>query len=156
MASNGRPLTGRKVLLIAVASFAVVIAANLAMMFATTGTFPGLVVENSYVASQKWAAKTEAQRALGWHAAAEYADGTLVVTMTGNDGAAVRGLSVTAVIGRPASTREDRRFELAEGAAGYSVPLNLAPGVWRVAIAGSDGEGRSYEAEAKLYVKTPS
>ena len=58
-----KPLTGRKVLLIAVAAFGVVIAANLAMLLAATGTFPGLVVKNSYVASQGFDAKTAAQRA---------------------------------------------------------------------------------------------
>jgi nitrogen fixation protein FixH len=156
MASNGRPLTGRKVLLIAVSAFAVVVAANLAMLFSATGTFPGLVVQNSYVASQGWDAKTAAQRALGWKAAAEYADGTLVVTMTGRDGAPVRGLAVTAVVGRPASTREDRELELAEGVAGYAAPLDLSPGLWRIVIAGADGEGGSYEAEAEIYVKAPS
>jgi len=156
MASKGRPLTGRKVLLIAVGAFAVIFAANMALVFSATGTFPGLVVKNSYVASQGWDAKTAAQRALGWQAAAEYADGTLTVTMTGRDGGPVHGLIVTAVIGRPSSTREDRQLALAEGAAGYATALDLAPGLWRIAIAGSDPQGRTYEAEAEFYVKAQS
>ena len=61
MSTEPRPLTGRKVLLIAVAAFAVILAANLAMLLAATGTFPGLVVKNSYVASQDWTARTDAQ-----------------------------------------------------------------------------------------------
>ena len=47
------------------AVFGVIIAANLAMLFAATGTFPGLVVKNSYAASQGWDRKTDAQRELG-------------------------------------------------------------------------------------------
>ena len=149
-------LTGRKVLLIAVAAFAVILAANLAMLLAATGTFPGLVVKNSYVASQGWDRKTAAQRALGWQAAADYGDGTLRVAMTGRDGAPVRGLSVVAVVGRPASADDDVRLDLAEGAAGYAAPLVLAPGMWRVAITGTDAEGGSFEAEAQFYIRDPA
>jgi len=156
MTPEPRPLTGRKVLLIAVAAFGVVIAANLAMLLAATGTFPGLVVKNSYVASQGWDRKTAAQRALGWQAAASYGDDTLRVTMTGRDGAPVRGLRVVAVIGRPASARDDVRLELTEAAQGYAVPLVLAPGMWRVAIAGTDDAGASFEAEAQIYVRDPA
>ena len=64
------------------------------------GTFPGLVVKNSYVASQGWDRRTAAQRALGWTAAADYGNGVLRVAMTGRDGMPVRGLRVVAVVGR--------------------------------------------------------
>lgn len=156
MSTEPRPLTGRKVLLIAVAAFGVILAANLAMLFAATSTFPGLVVKNSYVASQNWDRKTEAQRALGWKAAASYGDGALRVAMTGRDGAPVTGLNVVAVVGRPASTREDVRLELAEGAEGYAAPLVLAPGMWRVMITGADAGGGSFEAVAEFYVRDPA
>ena len=156
MPTNGRPLTGKKVLLIAVAAFAVVVAADLAMLFAATGTFPGLVVKNSYVASQGWDRKTHAQRALGWKAAASYGDGALQVVMTGRDGAPVTGLNVVAVVGRPASTREDVRLDLVEGTDGYAAPLGLAPGMWRVMITGADAEGGEFEAAAEFYVRDPA
>ncbi len=156
MSAKPRPLTGRKVLLIAVAAFAVILAANLAMLLAATGTFPGLVVQNSYVASQGWDRKTAAQRALGWRAAADYGDGALRVAMTGRDGAPVRGLRVVAVVGRPASARDDVRLELTEGVEGYAAPLVLAPGMWRVMITGSNAEGGSFEATAQFYVRNPA
>lgn len=152
---TGRPLTGKKVLLIAVAAFAVIVTANLAMLFAATGSFPGLVVKNSYVASQGWDRKANAQRALGWTAVAEYADGTLRVTMTGRDGKTLPGLDVVAVVGRPASTRDDVRLDLAEGTDGYAAPLALAPGRWRVMIAGADAESGAFEAVAELQVRDP-
>ncbi len=155
MSSEPKPLTGRKVLLIALAAFGVILAANLAMLLAATGTFPGLVVKNSYVASQVWDRKTAAQRALGWQAAADYGDGTLLVAMTGRDGAPVRGLSVVVVVGRPASDRDDVRLELTEAAQGYAAPLVLAPGMWRVAITGTDAEGGSFEAAAQFYIRDP-
>lgn len=52
-----------------VAFFGVVIAVNLTMAIFATRTFGGVVVQNSYVASQKyngWLEAAERQRALGW------------------------------------------------------------------------------------------
>ena len=155
MNTEPKPLTGRKVLLIAVASFGVVLAANLAMLFAATGTFPGLVVENSYVASQGWDQKANAQRALCWKAVADYGDGTLRVMMTGRTGVPVTGLSVAAVVGRPASTRDDVRIELTEGVDGYAAPLDLPIGRWRVMITGANAEGDNFEAVAEFRVTDP-
>lgn len=136
--------------------FGVVLAANLAMLFAATGTFPGLVVKNSYVASQGWNAKTNAQRALGWRAEAAYAKGKLTVLMSGPDGARVTGLDVVAVVGRPASARDDMRLNLAEGPAGYAAPLVLAPGLWHISIEGRDSQGSVFEAEAEFQVADPA
>ena len=151
-----KPLTGRKVLLIAVVAFGVIVAANMTMLLAATGTFPGLVVANSYVASQGWDKKAKAQRALGWKAVVDYADGTLRVTMTGRGGAPLAGLNVVAVVGRPASTRDDVRLELAEGSGGYAAPLDLAPGQWQAMITGADAQGDTFEAVADLYVRDPA
>ncbi|HSF95015.1 MAG TPA: FixH family protein [Thermohalobaculum sp.] len=150
-----KPLTGRKVLLIAVAAFGVVIAANLAMLLAATGTFPGLVVKNSYVASQGFDAKTAAQRALGWRAEAVYDGSKLLVTVAGRDGAPVAGIDLVAVVGRPASDRDDIRLALARDGGAYTAPLTLAPGTWRVEITGTGDDGASFEARAEFYVRRP-
>lgn len=152
MSRDAKPLTGRKVLLITISAFGVIIAANLAMLLAATGSFPGLVVKNSYVASQGWDRKTAAQRALGWAAAVAY-DGTeLTVALTKRDGAPVTGLAVEAVVGRPATTREDVTLGLAAATGGYAAPIALTPGRWRVAITGRSDEGALFEAEAELWI----
>ena len=49
---DDHPFTGRHMLAVVFAFFAAIIAVNLVMAFLATGTFPGLVVKNSYVASQ--------------------------------------------------------------------------------------------------------
>ena len=148
-----KELTGRKVLIIAVAAFGVILAANLTMMFAATGTFPGVVVKNSYVASQGWNEKTEAQRALGWKAETAIASEGLVVRMTGADGRPVSGLALSATVGRPASKADDRTFELIEAEGLYRAPADFGPGLWRVELTGTDAEGRRFEAEAELFTK---
>jgi nitrogen fixation protein FixH len=62
-------LTGRKMTGIFLAFFGVVIAVNMLMATIATRTFGGVVVENSYVASQKyndWLAQSRRQDQLGW------------------------------------------------------------------------------------------
>lgn len=152
MSRDAKPLTGRKVLLITVSAFGVIIAANLAMLMAATGSFPGLVVKNSYVASQGWDRKTAAQRALGWTAAVDYDGAALTVALTDRNDAPVTGLAVEAVVGRPASMRDDITLALAERADGYAAPLALTPGRWRVAITGRRDDGALFEAEAELRI----
>lgn len=61
--------TGCHMTIILVTFFAVVIGVNLIMARFAIGTFGGTVVENSYVASQKfngWLEQGRQQRALGW------------------------------------------------------------------------------------------
>ena len=47
-----RPLTGKHVLAITLVAFGVIIGVNVLMAVKAVGTFPGLEVANSYVASQ--------------------------------------------------------------------------------------------------------
>jgi len=63
-----RPFTGRKMAAIMVAFFAVVIIVNVYMAREASSTFGGVVVENSYVASQqynRWLDEASAENALG-------------------------------------------------------------------------------------------
>lgn len=65
----GFHLTGRHVAAIFVAFFAVVIAVNVLMASYAVSGFGGTVVDNSYVASQRfngWLAQARQQDALGW------------------------------------------------------------------------------------------
>ena len=64
-----RRFTGYHATAIIVAFFAVVIAVNLTMARFAVSTFGGTVVENSYVASQKfngWLEEARQEKALGW------------------------------------------------------------------------------------------
>lgn len=66
-----RRFTGRHMLAIMLAFFGVVVAVNMLMATLASRTFGGTVVDNSYVASQKfngWLAEGRAQERLGWTA----------------------------------------------------------------------------------------
>ncbi len=146
-----RELTGRHVLIITVSAFGVIIAANLAMLFAATGSFPGLVVENSYVASQGWNARTDAQRDLGWESRITYTPGAVVVELTGPDGRAVNQADLVLSIGRPSSDAADRVLRPEPGTLRFAV--DLAPGTWRLDL--STASGPNYRMSANLLVPEP-
>lgn len=149
---QGKELKGRTVLIIAVSAFAVILAANLSMLFAATGSFPGLVVKNSYVASQGWNDRTVTQAALGWNAEVRHDAGELAVILTDASGAPVEGAVLSARIGRPATDVEDRDLPLRAGASGYRAPLEIGPGQWQVMIRAKGPQGERYEAIARLYI----
>ena len=66
---NSGSFTGRHMAMILVTFFGVVVAVNMTMATLASRTFGGLVVENSYVASQKfngWLAEARTEKALDW------------------------------------------------------------------------------------------
>jgi len=151
-----RRITGKTVLIIAVSAFAVILTANMALLFSATGSFPGLVVKNSYVASQGFDARTQAQAGLGWDAAVDHAGGALAIRVTGADGGAIDGLAVTATVGRPATDIADRSLTLASQGEIYTAPLALEPGRWQVRLEARDTQGRAYRAHATIFVPEAS
>lgn len=81
-----RPFNGRHMTAILVAGFGVVVAVNVTMATLASTTFGGIVVENSYVASQdfnRWLDEAAKEKALGWRLQARRgAEGRVVVALT--------------------------------------------------------------------------
>lgn len=79
--------TGRHMTVILVLFFGVVFAVNFTMARYAISTFGGVMVENSYVASQEfntWLDEAATEKALGWSAHVERtADGKLAVDLAG-------------------------------------------------------------------------
>lgn len=104
------PFTGRHMTAILVGFFGVVIAVNLLMARYATSTFGGIVVENTYVASQEfngWLADARKQRALGWDAVTTWRpDDRLAVQLTG----VPEGAKVTARAHHPLGRLPDREI----------------------------------------------
>lgn len=89
-------ITGRHAAIALVAFFGVVIAVNVTMAMFATRTFGGVVVENSYVASQKfnqWLSAAERQKRLGWSIEPALDSGRKVVVRLNVEEAAVRGFA---------------------------------------------------------------
>lgn len=121
-----RIITGRTVTWWFIAFFGVVFAVNFTMARFAISSFGGTVVDNSYVASQRyngWLADARAQAALGWQVSLRRADdGYVRLSVLGADGQAVGGLRVTAVARQPLGQSQDRPL--------HFVAAGDAPGRW--------------------------
>ena len=146
------PLTGWHFTAIIVSFFVVVITVNLVMARFASSTFGGVVVENSYVASQnynEWLAAAEKQKALGWTATAgRQADGRIALTLAG---ASEPGVTVEAVARHPLGRERDvaLRF-VANGAGQFLSDLPLAAGRWKLRIAARNAAGQPWRTELDI------
>ncbi|WP_134725718.1 FixH family protein [Paracoccus luteus] len=139
-----RELTGRHVLAITLAGFGVVIGVNLLLAVKAVGTFPGLEVRNSYVASQVFDRERAAQDTLGWTATPEYDGRDLTLMIRDRDGnpAPVASLSVT--VGRPTHVRDDVTPEFTYHDGLFRAPLALAPGQWNIHLTATARDGTPF------------
>lgn len=146
------PITGPKAFAIFASFFVVIIAVNVVMAVEAVRTFPGLEVENSYVASQTFDAERAAQERLGWTAHATVEGGTLVLTLVGPDGRAVRDATLAAEIGRATTQTEDQTLALAFDGGAWRAPVRVAPGRWHLRLAATAADGTAFHQRLDLLV----
>ncbi|MFV0358504.1 FixH family protein [Tropicimonas sp.] len=146
-------LTGRKVLFITVAAFSVVIAVNVTLAVLAVGTFPGLEVRNSYVASQTFDADRAAQEALGWKVDAVVEDGVLTMTFLGRNGYPVEVRELDATVGRPTQVRDDVRPDFSYRDGVFTAPVDLAPGFWDIRFVALAPDGTSFRQRIELRIE---
>jgi len=121
------------------------------LMFSAIGTFPGLEVKNSYVASQSFDRRVAAQKALGWTPSVTYTDGVLVFRIDTENGPAIPA-STSAKIGRPTYSGEDQNVVFTLGSQDHRVDVTLTPGPWRVFIDAVAIDGTLFETRLALMV----
>jgi nitrogen fixation protein FixH len=110
-----RPFTGAHMLAVVGLFFGTVIGVNLVMATVAVRTFPGLNAKNGYVASQTYNLLLDdaaAQEERGWRAEVGTRGGALHVKLRDRSGAALHGLTVTALAGRPATASADHLVKL--------------------------------------------
>jgi nitrogen fixation protein FixH len=126
--------TGRHMLATMLAFFGVVIAVNVGMAVVSSRSWTGLVVDNSYVASQQFEAKRlahVAQVEAGWVVSFIYSQGVARLVVVDGAGSAVDLGEVSLKINRPVGGHDDRVLTMSWGAGGYSSAIALDPGVWQ-------------------------
>lgn len=137
--------TGRHMLLLAVAFFGVIITVNVTMAVVASTSWTGLVVQNSYVASQQFEEKRlahAAQQAAGWQASFSYAPGAVQLIVRDAAGAPVDLGPVSLQVHRPVGGHDDQHLTLGRTPdGGYGAPLTLAEGVWDALVTASTGSG---------------
>lgn len=133
--SHAHAFTGRHMTLVMIGFFGVVIAVNVTMATLASGSFGGTVVDNSYVASQRfngWLAAARAQRRLGWRAAIAV-DATRHVLVRGQ---LPTGAVPTGVARHPLGRVPDQALAfVATGDGGWRSLAALPAGRFRVRIA---------------------
>lgn len=147
-----KELTGRHVLVITLTAFGIIIAVNLLMAFLAVGSFPGLEVKNSYVASQQFDRDRLAQESLGWTARASYDGAQISIEILDGQGAHPVLRDFTATVGRPTHKRADvtPQFEMAGGGV-YRAPLVLEPGVWDIHVQATAPDGTPFRQRLDHY-----
>ena len=144
-----RQITGRHVLFYMLLFFGVVIGANLTMAYFATGTWSGLVVPNSYVASQQFnnvLDQAEKQKALGWQHDFTMDNGKFQFTLTDKDGHLVPLDAVVLHAGHPATEFEDRTIELTKVVGGtFEAPNDLPSGAWNLEIRAAVKDGTEWK-----------
>lgn len=129
-----KEFTGKKMAGILVAGFGVIIAVNFTMAAIASGSFSGVVVENSYVASQKfngWLDEAEKQKALGW-TAQPARDGDRLTLATAN---VPEYAKISAEIRRPLGEPDTRTLSFSDSANGRLVSQEELPsGRWIVRV----------------------
>ncbi len=137
------PITGAKFFAIFASFFFVIIAVNFVLAYEAIHTFPGLEVDNTYVASQTFDAERTAQLALGWTVRATVAQGTLSISITDKDGAPVKVASISGIFGRATSTLADQTPNFVFDGTSYRAAVLAGPGNWnfRLQAVARDGTG---------------
>lgn len=148
--SAARPLTGRKVLAIAASIFAVVLGVNLTLTYFAVHTFSGLVVDNSYVASQSFDRDKAAQEALGWTLTLSEEQDVMRIEIVDANGDPVHPPSIKVVVGRPTMARSDRELDLQKTPRGYVAEAPLESGAWLVMIDAVAENGAAYRRREPL------
>ncbi|MCA1405284.1 FixH family protein [Ensifer sp. IC3342] len=136
--------------------FGTIISVNLVMAWNASRSWSGLVVENTYIASQQFngkVAQTRAFAASGIAGALAADADTIRYTLTRNGEAERTAERVVAVFKRPVEEHEDVRVELDSQAPGAFVAAQaLKPGQWIADITAMAGEEVVYRQAIRFMV----
>ncbi|TPJ81201.1 FixH family protein [Mesorhizobium sp. B2-6-2] len=159
---KSREFTGRHMLIVIVSFFAVVIGVNVTMATLARKSWTGLVVENTYVASQKFneeARKGRAQAALGWTGKLTIASGEVRYSLVDEHGEALQLRGVRILFRHPAYEAEDEALTLAApagvaqgNAQEFAVHHTPKDGVWIVEIDADAGLAAPFRDVRRLMI----
>lgn len=150
-----REFTGKHMLIIMIAFFGVIMAVNFTMASLASRSWTGLVVKNSYVASQHYNEELQAarsQRQRGWASSIEYANGRMDFVLADRDGNPVVLDQLSVVAERPVAENQDRDAVLIHQGKGlYLANIDLAEGVWNLRIEGNSGD-KAFRRDDRIFV----
>lgn len=153
MAKGTRELTGRHVLMIFCGAFGVIISVNLALAYNAVKTFPGLEVKNSYVASQEFDLRRDAQQSLGWSVYASAQEDQVTLEISDAEGNPVEVAKLSATLGRATHVKDDQQPDFKFNGTAYVAPANLGPGNWNIRMVARAKNGTEFTQRVILHVR---
>ncbi|CAM5768090.1 hypothetical protein LMIY3S_02383 [Labrys miyagiensis] len=151
-----RQLNGWHVLAMFIAFFGVIIAVNTALAVYASRSWTGLVVENSYVTSQRFNSlieRSREQEALGWKSKLVIADGAIRYELADGAGMPVALRGVTVKFRHPAYDSQDRTMALREvGPGAFSLDHGVRDGLWIVEIDADAGLAQPYQEASRMVI----
>lgn len=157
MKLQSREFTGRHMLMIMLAFFGVIIAVNFVMARFAVTSWTGLVVENSYVASQQFNEKMIAVRAqndLGWVPKLDIAAGKITFTLADRVGNPVKMTGGKATFQHPSFEAADWSAVLVSSGDGQlSASSAVSPGIWVVNVEVDGGLAVPYRHSERVLIK---
>lgn len=152
--------TGAHMLAIMVGFFGVIITVNVTMATFANTSWTGLVVENSYVASQQFNEKlaaTREQAALGWKSTLSVEGGKARFSLRDGSGRAVALREVILTFKHPVGVRDDIRIILsADGRDSHNSDEAVADGTWLVDIEADTGRTSPYRETQRIQIRQGS
>lgn len=149
--------TGWHMLGIMVGFFGVIIAVNLTMAYNAIHSWSGLVVQNTYVASQEFNDKAQTgkeQAALNWQSKPAYENGIFTWRLADHEGKAVAMTGGTVEFKRPVGDVNDTKVTLSVREPGMlTAPLELGEGAWIMEVNADAGLEDPYRHIIRVLVK---
>lgn len=150
-----KKFTGYHAAAIIVSFFGVVIAVNLLMASFAVLTFGGTIVDNSYVASQKyneWLDEARKQAAHGWTVSEVARQGDkAAMTVLGADGKALQGADIIATAEHPVGQADPVELRFVQDSAETYVSREALPeGRWKLRITITHGGNEMALAQGVL------
>jgi nitrogen fixation protein FixH len=139
-----REFTGRHAAMVFIGAFGIIIGVNIALAVSAVRTFPGLEVANSYVASQEFDARRDAQVALGWTADVIFDGQDLRLSILDTHGHPADIATLTATVGRRTEARDDFTPDFGFDGSAHVAPADLAPGRWDLRLRATARDGTAF------------
>lgn len=150
--------TGFHMWVLAISFFGVIIAVNVTMAVMATRSWTGLVVQNSYVASQEFETKRlahEAQMQAGWRASLTYSPGAARLVIVDGESTPIDLGEVSLSLNRPVGGHDDQTLTLGRAAdGGYEAAVTLPPGLWEATVLAPETALGPFELRERIQVET--
>ena len=152
-----RTFTGWHMAAITISFFAVIIAVNLTLAVFASSSWSGLVVANSYVASQRFNQDAEIarqQQALGWRMNLTFNRGLAQISFLDHDSQPLTGLNIQAILQRPTDEAGDQELQLQDKGAGiYLAQVPVSRGVWIADITAENSDKKLVRFVQRIFVE---